>query len=112
MSLWEQTYRKKQELLEFARGIQARRLPQIMALLRERGLAAVPPDGGSCVLVKLSTADDATFCQRLQQQHSVAVTPGSLFGLPGFVRLAYMNGLDDDVMTGVRLLAQAAASNS
>ena len=33
--------------------------------------------------------DDVAFCQKLLQREGVALTPGSAFGCPGYVRLAY-----------------------
>ncbi|MBR0357210.1 MAG: aminotransferase class I/II-fold pyridoxal phosphate-dependent enzyme, partial [Clostridia bacterium] len=45
--------------------------------------------------------DDAAFCQKLLQDASVALTPGSAFCCPGYVRLAYTKDM--------ALLLEAAA---
>ena len=45
--------------------------------------------------------DDAAFCQKLLDREGVALTPGSAFCCPGYVRLAYTKDLP--------LLMEAAA---
>jgi aspartate/methionine/tyrosine aminotransferase len=44
------------------------------------------------------------------RERGVAVTGGSAFGLPGYIRIAYMNGPEQDVCAAIELLANSLAS--
>lgn len=64
------------------------------------------PDGGTVVVIRLppGLSDDTAFVKSLRKEHSVQVTAGSFFRMPGHVRIAYMN-LDEAVTrAGVNLL--------
>lgn len=47
--------------------------------------------------------DDVAFCQKLLDQEGVALTPGSAFCCPGYVRLAYTKDMDTLMEAAARL---------
>lgn len=55
--------------------------------LREYGFECIKPEGAFYLFVK-APADDKEFCQACKE-HRVLVVPGSSFGCPGYVRIAY-----------------------
>ena len=53
----------------------------------------------SKVLPKLGLSTDIEFCERLLTQKKTATTPGTSFGMPGWVRLSFAAS-DEEVKTG------------
>ena len=55
------------------------------------GLEYAKPEGGFFVFPKISQfgMDSETFCTRLIQEAKVAVLPGSLYGVEGYIRISY-----------------------
>jgi aspartate aminotransferase len=64
------------------------------------GLRLVAPRGAFYALVDVRELgakkglDDVAVCERLLDQHHLAVVPGSAFAIPGFVRLSYAAAMD------------------
>ncbi len=56
--------------------------------LTEYGFDCVKPEGAFYLFVKAPEADDKAFCQ-VCKEHRVLVVPGTSFGCPGYVRIAY-----------------------
>jgi len=56
--------------------------------LAECGFECIKPEGAFYLFVKSPTADEKAFCEAAKK-YNILVVPGSSFGCPGFVRLAY-----------------------
>ncbi|HBA63750.1 MAG TPA: pyridoxal phosphate-dependent aminotransferase [Lachnospiraceae bacterium] len=56
--------------------------------LKELGFECIKPEGAFYLFVKSPTADEKEFCAKAKEFH-ILMVPGSSFGCPGFVRLAY-----------------------
>ncbi len=56
--------------------------------LTEYGFECVRPEGAFYLFVKAPEADDKAFCQ-VCKENRVLVVPGTSFGCPGYVRIAY-----------------------
>lgn len=56
--------------------------------LIEDGFTCVKPQGAFYLFMKAPVEDDAAFCEKAKEFHLLLV-PGSSFGCPGYVRLAY-----------------------
>lgn len=60
-------------------------------------LAWVAPAGGLSGFVRLPTfMQDVAFCEHLRQSYDTQLVPGTMFEMPGFVRLSY--GLDPSAL--------------
>ena len=56
--------------------------------LLEDGFECIKPQGAFYLFVKSPIADEKAFCEKAKEYHLLLV-PGSSFGCPGYVRLAY-----------------------
>lgn len=56
--------------------------------LKELGFEMVEPEGGFYLWIKAPSGDDNEFIKRAREEH-ILLVPGSAFGGPGWVRLAY-----------------------
>lgn len=56
--------------------------------LSEYGYEYVEPKGAFYMFIKAFGGDDKAFCERAKKHH-ILIVPGSSFGCPGYVRLAY-----------------------
>lgn len=56
--------------------------------LKELGFECIKPEGAFYLFVKSPVADEKEFCAKAKELH-ILIVPGSSFGCPGFVRLAY-----------------------
>ena len=56
--------------------------------LTEYGFTCVHPDGAFYLWVKSPIADEKVFCNKAKEKN-ILIVPGSSFGCPGYVRLAY-----------------------
>lgn len=56
--------------------------------LADCGFACIKPEGAFYLFVKSPAADEKEFCQA-GKKHNILMVPGSSFGCPGYVRLAY-----------------------
>ena len=60
----------------------------LVTALREMGYDCVEPQGAFYLFLKTPEADDAAFSQRAKD-YDLLLVPGSGFGMPGYVRLAF-----------------------
>lgn len=56
--------------------------------LRECGFECIRPEGAFYLFVKSPVADEKEFCAAAKK-YNILIVPGSSFGCPGYVRLAY-----------------------
>ena len=56
--------------------------------LRELGFDCIKPEGAFYLFVKSPVADEKEFCAAAKK-YNILIVPGSSFGCPGYVRLAY-----------------------
>ena len=56
--------------------------------LRECGFECIKPEGAFYLFVKSPIADEKEFCAAAKK-YNILIVPGSSFGCPGFVRMAY-----------------------
>lgn len=56
--------------------------------LRECGFECIRPEGAFYLFVKSPAADEKEFCAAAKK-YNILIVPGSSFGCPGYVRLAY-----------------------
>ena len=57
--------------------------------LTEMGYECVKPDGAFYLFVKAPNGDDCAFSEKAKLDYNLLVVPGTEFGCPGFLRLAY-----------------------
>ena len=76
--------------LLFLFGEYQRRRDALCAGLLAAGYELTPPEGGFYVWVRSPLADDVAFC-RAAAEHHLLLVPGSGFGTPGWIRLAFSN---------------------
>jgi aspartate aminotransferase len=69
-------------------SIYARRKEIFCSVLKESGFSFTPPKGAFYVFPRTPIADDVKFCELLQEENILAV-PGTGFGSPGHIRLAF-----------------------
>lgn len=85
----------------------ARRRLDVLAVLRDSGLAYIEPDGAFYVCVRLKrTVDSVAAAHLLVERHGVVAIPGRIFGatLEGWLRLSFVAPLDA-FAEGVRRIA-------
>ncbi|MDZ4229107.1 MAG: aminotransferase class I/II-fold pyridoxal phosphate-dependent enzyme, partial [Patescibacteria group bacterium] len=75
------------------REFSLRRQLMVKKLNQIKGINAPLPDGAFYVWANISrlTQDDQVFCTKLLEDGGVALTPGTPFGAPGFIRLSFAN---------------------
>lgn len=56
--------------------------------LTECGFTCIKPEGAFYMFVKSPIADEKEFCSSAKK-HNILIVPGSSFGCPGYVRIAY-----------------------
>ena len=56
--------------------------------LKEMGFECVKPQGAFYLFVKSPIEDDKAFCNEAKK-YNILIVPGSSFGCPGYVRIAY-----------------------
>ena len=56
--------------------------------LSEIGYEAISPDGAFYLFVKSPVEDEKAFCAAAKK-YNILIVPGSSFGCPGYVRMAY-----------------------
>lgn len=77
-------------------GIYARRRAAMAGVLEEAGVKFSMPGGGFYFFPQAPGGDDQAFTQRLFQEN-VLVVPGTGFGYPGYVRMAFC--VSEDIIT-------------
>ena len=60
----------------------------IYQALKKLGFSCIEPEGAFYLFIKSPVADETAFCAEAKKQH-ILIVPGSSFGCPGYVRLAY-----------------------
>ncbi len=69
-------------------GIYDRNRELLYTKLREYGYECIKPEGAFYLFVKALEADDKAFVAKAKAHH-LLIVPGSTFGCPGYVRIAY-----------------------
>jgi len=77
-------------------SIYAKRKETFCSILEEAGFTFTPPKGAFYIFPQTPIADDVKFCSLLQEENILAV-PGTGFGSPGHIRLAFC--VPDDVIS-------------
>jgi aspartate aminotransferase len=77
------------EPVEDMRATFERRRDVAMDDLADAGVTVPTPEGAFYLFLPVSTTDDVDLCETLLRDEGVAVTPGSAFGVPGYVRVSY-----------------------
>ena len=74
--------------------------------LKERGFECIKPEGAFYMFVK-APGDDKEFCEAAKK-YNILMVPGSAFGCPGYVRIAYCVAYDTiiNAMPGFKKLAE------
>ena len=74
--------------------------------LKERGFECIKPEGAFYMFVK-APGDDKEFCEAAKK-YNILMVPGTAFGCPGFVRIAYCVAYDTiiNAMPGFKKLAE------
>jgi aspartate aminotransferase len=113
----------QQCVADMRKAFDERRIAMVRLLRAIPGVTCVEPKGAFYAFPNVSgyigkkspqgtvLADDVQLCDWLVDAGKVAVVPGSGFGAPGFVRLAYACSMQD-IETGVDRLAKALGSLS
>lgn len=65
----------------------------LYAGLLECGFECIKPQGAFYLFVKSPVADEKIFCETAKK-HNILIVPGSSFGCPGYVRMAYCVSYD------------------
>ena len=78
----------KTQGMEVDMGEYARKRELLCNGLNELGYGVTPPPGTFYLFMKAPMEDDVEFVQKLQEELIIAV-PGSAFGKPGYIRLAF-----------------------
>jgi aspartate aminotransferase len=72
--------------------------------LADAGVEIPPPQGAFYAFVPVDSEDDAALCEEILQEEYVATTPGSAFGVPGYVRLSYATS-ENRIVEGVERMS-------
>ena len=57
--------------------------------LTELGYECAKPDGAFYLFMKAPGGDDMEFCDKARLEENILIVPGTVFGCPGYIRLAY-----------------------
>ena len=68
----------------------------IHILSKDNRISCSPPDSGFYLFIDIRKLDldDFTFCSKLLEEYGTAITPGSSFGRPGFVRACFCKDIN------------------
>lgn len=64
------------------------RIQTALDILTDAGVSIPEPQGAFYLFVPVQKSDDVALAETLLEDHHVAVTPGSAFGVPGYLRIA------------------------
>lgn len=56
--------------------------------LKDLGFECIKPEGAFYLFVKSPVSDEKEFCE-VAKKHNILIVPGTTFGCPGYVRMAY-----------------------
>lgn len=79
------------------------RIGTAMDILGDAGIDIPRPQGAFYIFVPVRSDDDVKLCETILHEDHVATTPGSAFGVPGYVRLACTTDAER-IETGIRRL--------
>lgn len=84
-------HEEKTYVQDLQRIFSSRKKAVLSALSKIDGIRFAEPDGAFYVWIDIAASgmDDMRFCSELLASQKVALTPGSAFQCPGYVRLAY-----------------------
>lgn len=95
------------------RDVFRERRDRLWAALASESAWTVKKNAGAFYLwLDIHGADDVAFCKSLLDREGVALTPGSAFGCPGCVRLAYTKDMDQLLEAAARMKRFAAGPYS
>lgn len=77
-----------QDAVERMRRTYASRIDAARDVLADAGVDVPRPDGAFYLFVPVGTDDDVALAEALLEEHRVSTTPGSPFGVPGYLRIA------------------------
>lgn len=77
-----------QDAVERMRRTYETRIDAGLDVLADAGIDAPRPDGAFYLFVPVGTADDVALAEALLEEHRVSTTPGSPFGVAGYLRIA------------------------
>ncbi|MFB6159837.1 MAG: pyridoxal phosphate-dependent aminotransferase [Haloferacaceae archaeon] len=80
--------RGPQAPVEAMRRTYDERIGAAMDVLRDAGVDVPRPEGAFYLFVPVAGDDDVAVAESILDEHRVATTPGSAFGVPGYVRIA------------------------
>jgi aspartate/methionine/tyrosine aminotransferase len=68
----------------------------IAILQKDNRISCIFPDSGFYLFIDIRKLglDDLTFCSKLLEDYGTALTPGSSFGKPNFVRACFCKDID------------------
>ncbi len=69
-------------------------------LLEDIGVQIPKPQGAFYLFIPVKNENDKEICENLLQQEKVATTPGSAFGIKGYIRVSYANS-EDRIKEGI-----------
>jgi aspartate aminotransferase len=96
--------RNTEEAVEEMRAAFEQRRDMLVDLFAEHGTEVPTPEGAFYLMVPVWD-DDVAWAEEAIEEAHVATVPGSAFGTPGWVRLAYANS-EDRLREGVERLAE------
>ncbi len=89
-----------QEAVGDMRDTYYERIQTALDILEEAGVTLPAPQGAFYLFIPVENPDDVALAESLLDDHHVAVTPGSAFGVPGYIRVACTIP-EDRVKTGM-----------
>jgi len=76
----------------------------LVETLADVGVDMPKPQGAFYAFVPVDAEDDAALCEEILQEKYVATTPGSAFGVPGYMRLSYAAS-EERIVEGVERIS-------
>ena len=80
-----------QEPVRDMRATYRERRDAAMDKLNTEGIEIPSPNGAFYLFIPVTTDNDVKLCEDLLTEEHVAVTPGTAFGMSGYIRLSYAN---------------------
>lgn len=88
---------------EMVEAFESRR-DTLVDALADAGVEIPKPEGAFYAFVPVDAEDDAALCEEILQEEHVATTPGSAFGVPGYMRVSYATS-EERIKEGVERFA-------
>ncbi|KAL6075733.1 hypothetical protein QOT17_003429 [Balamuthia mandrillaris] len=112
-NLWLQFFEHRDTVLHDIRQLREERYAIVKQILSDGGVQFFAPDGGNTLIAELprndkgQLIDDNEFVKRLIREHDTGVTQGTFFGLPGHIRIGFMDVPDTNTLKeGLRRFVQ------